>query len=559
MDLLSVQWAKAVQVKKLFIIPLVSFTILLLLQLLPVPGIYLMMFGGAWWTGLALLVTLAAFAADALIGNIRRAWIAVPLFAFAAYYSLYLYQGWTIQQREAELKRQNPALLLQFDPARQSLVMDTEGGFIVSSFRVPIAYSGGAGSDPQNHVSHQLLPRDECDALQKDSLARVNKSGVFFRSAGKSVAIRNLCLLSFPDSPTGEIVEIRTKQQEVWKRKTTIEEGVYTLFHNGQKLGEYRTASIFRYPAFPFPIIGCGLNSGAPSWDCFATFKTSRYVLDTSPLAASDPSEQHPVAIMLGLARYTLDELNNFQSYGSNRASVDRARSEAQQVEDDTFEVLAELNGNSDTKLPWRFGYSLAVNHERLGKDGHLVVDTFLKLARSGQITNAKEVAVAVAALPDEIFRSRSEEIFGVIQSGQWWDWRPALYIRAADVGDKAQEKYKSDLTQGRVRGWLRFAPALAICRIGSADTELLSFLKRELSTSDPTRDRDYHQALFLALLALGERDYVQRELATRTPRNKRWYDEVMASATGSRPNNCMVAKWPVADFLGQQMRGPVT
>lgn len=540
---------------KLFIWPLLAFVVLAALQIFPQTGIYLMLIGAPLWTGYLLLAAFIGLAIDAFVGNVRRFWIVVPLLALTAYYSLYLHQGWTIASREAQLKENNPTQLLQFDPSKHSLVTKNASG-VVNGYRVPVAYSPG-------NRSHQLVRRGECDALRKDSLARIQTTGVHFQPpSGRRVYLRNLCILSLPDVPRSEIVEVLVSEQEVWKRKPTIEEGVYTLVHNGRKLGEYRTASIFRYSPIPMPIIGCGLNSSGPSWDCFASLKRTRYVLDTKPDTLPNEQAEHPVAIMLGLEPYSLQELQGFNGYPTSEIALAKASGEAKRVEEDAYVTLVSMVHDPKVELPWRFGYSLAQNEERLARDGNKVVDAFLALANAEETKGkAKEVAVAVAALPDAIFRVRASEIFGRIQNGPWWDLRPALYIRAADVGESALAKYKGDLIEGRVRGWLRFAPVLAICRIGSADDELRSFLKNEFSASDPLRDDEYHQALFLALLRLNEQEYVQRELNVRSPRRKEWYREVKDSHNSqprTLPNNCMVAKWPVASFLGKHMRGSV-
>ena len=367
--------------KKFFFWPLLVFLALVALQALPFPGIYLTMLGGPWLAGLALVLTVAGLALDALVGNILRVWLIIPSASLLVNYILYYDQGLAIAKREAELKGSNPTQLLQFDPSRHSLVTKAARA-IVTGYQVPVAFSRKINFKPQNYASHQLISRQECRTLLKDRPERVLTSGVNFQPpAGRRVAVRNLCVLSFPERPSNEIVEVLIKDQEIWKRKPTIMEGVYTLKYRGKTLGEYRTGSIYRYFALPFPLIGCGLNSSGPRWECFATLKKSLYTLDTKPDAVTEEGYTNPIAIMLGLKRYTLKSLEGFQGYASNKATEvktrfaaagAKARDQAARVEDKTFNLLDQMLRDPKRQkweMPPNFVSLLVKNKKRLAAE----------------------------------------------------------------------------------------------------------------------------------------------------------------------------------------------
>ena len=70
----------------------------------------------------------------------------------------------------------------------------------------------------------------------------------------------------------------------------------------------------------------------------------------------------------------------------------------------------------------------------------------------------------------------------------------------------------------GKLRGYRQVLPALAICRIGRSDPELLERLKQEFAAIDLAKTNfsteAYRHALFVTLLKLGETDFVSSHYA---------------------------------------------
>jgi hypothetical protein len=66
--------------------------VLFLLQVLPMPGIYLMMFGAVFWTGLLLMAGLIAMGVEAHLRRVPRFLILVPIAVFGGYYGVAIWQ-----------------------------------------------------------------------------------------------------------------------------------------------------------------------------------------------------------------------------------------------------------------------------------------------------------------------------------------------------------------------------------------------------------------------------------------------------------------------------------
>jgi hypothetical protein len=87
----------------------------LLLQWIPITGMFLMFVGAPLIAGFLVHVFLGSVALESLTGRLPRFCLVLPVLAYGGYYAAYLYQGYLIAAKEAELSASNPHLLLQFD------------------------------------------------------------------------------------------------------------------------------------------------------------------------------------------------------------------------------------------------------------------------------------------------------------------------------------------------------------------------------------------------------------------------------------------------------------
>jgi hypothetical protein len=456
--------------------------------------------------------------------------------------------------------------LLKFDPSRHSLVTDEAPG-VVQQLRVPVAYAHNPNWKPEGYMSSRVFTLEACNSVPEDTLSRIQKSWFQRVDAnGKPQFQNHLCTLSFPQMPDKNIVEIKIKQADIWKHKRRVEEKVYELSAQGKKLGEYREAYIYRYLPFPVPIIGCFLNSGASKWDCDASFMASFQKLDTRPKGATKLEPENPTATLLGLSTYSYDEMRTFKSDPSNDAILIRLPSESQRIDEASFGMLDELLNNPQADVPWRLGYSLSRNRALAVTNEEKMVSLFLTLTgrRKKEFKSAEEKAgamgAAIAAMPGEALSRHAAAIATQLDSDALLNTSPELYVRLADFTDRLMPAYARHLQPNGLKWGLQFAPALAICRIGKADDATKARMRELLGNTHEADNRHMYQALFVALIAVGERTFVEKDLDTRKPRQDGWYRKVLAQfvASGGRPNNCMTYDWPLTNYVSEEMTGIV-
>ena len=92
--------------------------VLFLLQLLPIPGVFLMMFGAGLITVLLIHVALISLFVEAAIGRLPRILMVVPVLVYGGYYVAYWQEGREIAERAAALRAANPGKVLDFDPEK---------------------------------------------------------------------------------------------------------------------------------------------------------------------------------------------------------------------------------------------------------------------------------------------------------------------------------------------------------------------------------------------------------------------------------------------------------
>jgi hypothetical protein len=221
----------------------VVFAALVALQVFPYTGIFLMIVGAAFVTGLVLHVFLIAVFVEAIVGRLPRYLIVIPIAAYAAYYAVFIQQTWEIANKSAELRASNPGQVLQFNPDSQSLVTKDASTF-VTQHAIPVAYEPSAGYKPEGYLSYRLIRSDQCK-IRKDSQARILTYGMFFNN----VLQQAVCVLRFPEATEhATIVATKRGEEEIWNRKWSINEYSTDLVVDGEVIASYRSASVWRLP-----------------------------------------------------------------------------------------------------------------------------------------------------------------------------------------------------------------------------------------------------------------------------------------------------------------------
>lgn len=537
-------------------IALLAIIALLALQAFPYTGIFLMIFGGALLVGVLIHVFLIGLLVEAFLGRVPRILAAIPLVAYAGYYALYAYQGIEIEGKAAELRKANSGKIFDFDPDIYSLVTP-DAETLVAQYAITVAYQPNQNFDPERHLAFRLVRRDQCDKISKDSRNRIQKFGVHFGRVFQN----NVCQLRFPESPPKKVVTaVKHGDEEVWKRKREIGEQLTEILVDGKLVGSFRTASVWRLPLLPEVTIGCGLISGGtPAWNCGADFVRSHVSIDTVPDSVDHAKYGSPESVMLGIPKYTAADLADFRGFPQNDEALARIAEEPKHVEDDSFVLLKQIVEGQNPITPVGLGYSVARNPERLAPLAQAMAKRFLEIVEAPQGNTQtryqmEALDTALAALPIAAFATVSDPIFEFIQRDDGWEHFSRLYLRAAESGTKTLEFYQSQFMSGKIKGFKRFLPVLAICRVGKASPEIVAEMKQQF-VSDGS-DSHYKSALLVALVKLGEDSFVRQNRQSLPSNDQEWADTVLSGigTTGIGPNNCMAKEWGDTSYLGEVM-----
>src|ERR1700689_5283218 len=535
--------------------------VFLALEVLPLPGIYLMFLGGSLFAGLLVHLLLASVFVEALTGRIPRALILVPIIAYGAYYAAYFREGWQVAQVSQKLKTTNPGKIYDFDPAANSLVMD-RGQEFVETHDVPVVYEPNRNF-PEGYLSERLITRVQCRGIKKDTQNRVSTLGVHFND----IFQQNICLLRFPERPTNKAVKvILVGDPQLWARDGDIRQQTTEIAVDDKTVGSFTRAFIWRLPPLPVLAIGCILIDQPPAWKCLATFDRKLVTIDGIPDNVDRGKFDDPTSVMLGIREYSAADLANFSGFDSNLQALDSVHKEPEKVENNVFAVLDAIIDGQNPKTPFNLGYSLAANLDRLTPHADGMTRRFVALLRGDirAIPNWREqmegLATASGALPHEAFVGVAGPLFDVVKEDpdRAMHKYPMIYVRLGEAGTTTLAFYREQLMAKQIRGWQRMFPVLALCRIGEADTELIDELKRRYNSvnfqggGDPV---NFKTSLFVTLLKLGQDSFVRDNHPTGGGRDE-WYADVLAGKGLIKigPNNCMPEEWPLTIYATREV-----
>jgi hypothetical protein len=530
--------------------------VLLALEYIPILGVYLMLMGGPLFAGFLVHLFLASLLVEALTGRVPRAFILVPIIAYGGYYVAYFREGLQVEHLSQKLRAANPGKIYAFDPTVNSLVMDRAQEF-VETHDVPVVYEPNRNY-PEAYLSERLITGAQCRGIKRDTQNRVLTLGVHFNG----IFQKSVCLLRFPERPTNKVVKVTLLgDPQIWAHHEEIRQQTTEIAVDGKTVGSFTTAFIWRLPTFPYLAIGC-----APSWQCFAGFNRSLMTIDGTPGTVDRAKFDDPISVMLGIRKYAAADLANFAGFDGNLQALDRVRKEPEKVENDVFEALDAVIDGRNPKPPFNLGYSAATNPDRLAPRAEGMARRLVALVRGGITTvpNGREqmeaLAKAIGALPHEAFVSVAGPLFDLVKEDpdRAMHKYPMIYVRLGEAGTMTLPFYRDQVMAKEIRGWERMFPVLALCRIGEADTDLIGEMKRRYNSVDLQGGGDpinYKTALFVTLLKLGEKSFLQENHPDKGGRDQ-WYADVLAGKglTKTGPNNCMPEDWPHTIYATQEV-----
>jgi hypothetical protein len=535
--------------------------VFLVLEVLPLPGIYLMFLGGSLFAGLLIHLLLASLFVEALIGRIPRTFVVIPIIAYGAYYAAYFREGWQVAQVSQQLRTANPGKVYDFDPAANSLVMDRAQEF-VETHDVPVAYEPNKNY-PEGYLSERLITRAQCNGVKRDTQNRVFTLGMHF----DGIFQQNVCLLRFPEPPVNKAVKVTlVGDPQIWARRGDIRQQTTEITVDDKTVGSFTRAFTWRLSGLPVLAIGCVLIDQPPAWKCLADFKRNLVTIDGIPDTVDRAKFDDPTSVMLGIRKYVAADLANFSGFDSNQAALESVHNEPEKVENSVFDTLAAIIDGKNPKTPFNLGYSLATNPDRLAPYADGMTRRFVALVGGDYkaIPNWREqieaLAGAIGALPHDAFLRVAGPLFELVKQDpdRAMHKYAMIYVRLGDAGATTLPFYRDQIMANEIKGWERMFPVLALCRIGEADTELIDELKRRYNSvnfqggGDPL---NFKTSLFVTLLKLGQDSFVRDNHPTGGGRDE-WYADVLAGKglTKIGPNNCMPEEWPLTIYATREV-----
>lgn len=485
--------------------------IVFLLQKSPATGIFMMLMLAMFWSVILINAGLIGIAIEALTGRVYRAWILLPLIVYVTNFGFAAYDHFTLKTLRAAYDIANAQVHVPFNSNRQALVFDKDGSpeWYTQNYALEAAYLANE-KQPEEVRSTRLIDRALCDAVRGNSslsAARIYTFGFHDGEAlGGTGFERRFCTISMPEAPKMPVIRIKVEKSHSKVAFLPIQNATTTIETPDGKRVKLRGGTASPLYWIPMPVMGCALNSGAPSWDCVWVLLRD----DFTPIVSGSTRYRRDLftlARALGLRPVAKSE----RKAGSPPAVI-LARME--KIESETLQrQLANLDAMIADPLldnpDWDVGV-LARDSGILSQKSTMIM---IGVEKSAAITGthrgkAREsgriLAGLLARLPDEIFRQLKPRILGVYKKAddEHWLWEAETLIRR--LGDLGVEAMPFLINPRASGGNVNNAGIEAICRVGVAGRELA--MPALLSMWNASRDRfdwDRRQALFVAMQRL--------------------------------------------------------
>lgn len=247
-----------------------------LLQVLPYPGLFLMMLMAPFWSIITINAGFASLAFEAYFGIVSRKWMLAPVAWFGGYFAIALLNHLTFYQLSNEMVQFNAGKLLPFSASTTALVVDKEsahftyaGGAFVNFYDLPVVYETAKKG---THLAYRAKSTDKiCDRKRTD---------IEFKEFGfRSLEYDNdrnylmyLCSVKYNEDPKFPAVtaSATTEDHENWWLPYTVDI-IIVRAASGEAI-ELKSgyASIMSW--WPQPVLGCFLIDNPSSWSCTFQF-----------------------------------------------------------------------------------------------------------------------------------------------------------------------------------------------------------------------------------------------------------------------------------------------
>jgi hypothetical protein len=248
-----------------------------LLQVIPEIGVVLMVVLAMFWPIVLINASMIGVAIEAIGGRVSRLWLLLPVIFYGGYWIAATLDRLALREIASQYEVSNARVVTGFDPVHQALVFEADGvgGWLTANFALPVSYNVDP-SLPEEYRSNRMVESTVCAKLNGSNALR---AAFVYGSAildGDTIGRRSLdkrfCGLTMPEKPELPQVVVRRTETKGFEKSLPITRVLTTItMPDGRRFELFGGVAA---PLFwiPRPIMGCALNSGAPSWNCTAGF-----------------------------------------------------------------------------------------------------------------------------------------------------------------------------------------------------------------------------------------------------------------------------------------------
>ena len=492
--------------------------VIFLLQLFPFTGIFLMLVAAPLWSVATINLGFLSLAGEVLLGRIAVMWLLLPLAWFAGYAGAAHVSQQRIAELDAKLRAANAGERLKFEAASQALVFDGRSEdlsgahyAIVQNYRVPVAYQMRTEKKQRIHHASRVAAAPICDTVKADRSYSAAGINISWFHEGESLRgrrlVQGLCMISSPEDPELPAVLVEAKRE---KHAGLILPYMLTrisIHDAGGAKAELVTGRAEPLPWLPMPYMGCALNSGAPSWDCFAGFWRKKVGLGgAGPYGGASRVVAEALGLEKAFAADRRDEIAALQI-----PSLDNIVGESTER---SLKVLDEVIANPARRIIVHDVPGLAGRVDLLGDRVPRLVPAISRALANGQATyeTARVLQGILAQLPAADFDAIGPAMLEMLnaQSSLNDDTvEQSLATRLGRFGAPALPVLER-MVFSRPKRPFR-AAIYGLCRVG-VDAESLAERLAALAPAGERRNKDLETDVYVTLMRMGRADIVERE-----------------------------------------------
>lgn len=522
--------------------------IVFILQLIPFTGIFLMFLGAAFWSVFTINAGFVSLAVEAFLGRVSRFWVAAPIAWFGGYLAFAAMNHIAFNDLAAEIERHNAGRSMPFSSETAALViasnsdnLSSAASTLVRSYDLPVAYVANPNFKTASHLAYRIGAGETCTRIRADTgfgSAGIHAFG--FHESGKLV--KDMCQFQAPEDPKISVVTVTaTTEKRVDWWFPNIVDSIQITAASGQAV-ELKSGYAAPVKWFPQPLLGCFLNSGAASWDCFASFSREK-MQGLGSEGAYGGSTIHVIAEALQLKpspatqrRKTIENSKAppLEKIVESRVLISLSNLDrliADPTQHITVHDFAGLREKSDLLGPRAEGMSAAL------------VKTLDAGLRSRESSLNLQRLIAVLE-PRDFFRV-SGGLLAAFEARPMLDKDmigEELPSRFGDIGSEAITLLDRMAFGTKNSG--SAAAILGLCRIGKPAAALSDKVANILMSTKRTGTSNRHSAAFITLLRMGRPDLADQDPDAGSYYRADSYAKLRQTITPESPADVCLEDW---------------